>query len=429
MTYSRRGLFGIFGKAAGSAAAAVGFDPAPPQPPAPPPAPPPPREEILAPETAAERAARESALDLLEGTGPEYGGGLSNHGPMAAEALVVLGRGDAVVPWLERYRRGLDARPGELHPIGAADWPEALGAYERAGDWSAFFRTRLLDEPWADVLATWCGRLAPGISAAAFHGVIRTAYAARNMRREESAARRRELAEGLAYWAARYRRLPETATHKHVSTSRAPSDVLNTLESLPASHRGGGFIDEQLQALDDLPSFGRVADLVDTSGDASLFLTEATAAFSEACLAHATPATAIAWVHTVTGPSAVRLLLPHVDRATGRSLARYAWQGAAGIHAAFSLPVPRLERPAAQGGEDLVDRAVATGDEHAFKFVETCLREYGIASRPAYLAAAREMIERLSAVQPATLAAAGRVPGITPAALAALLVQARRRAA
>jgi tRNA uridine 5-carboxymethylaminomethyl modification enzyme len=40
-----------------------------------------------------------------------------------------------------------------------------------------------------------------------------------------------------------------------------------------------------------------------------------------------------------------------------------------------------------------------------------------------------EMVERLSAVQPATLAAAGRVPGITPAALATLLVHARRRAA
>ena len=40
-----------------------------------------------------------------------------------------------------------------------------------------------------------------------------------------------------------------------------------------------------------------------------------------------------------------------------------------------------------------------------------------------------EMVERLSAVQPATLAAAGRIPGITPAALAALLVHARRRAA
>ncbi len=41
----------------------------------------------------------------------------------------------------------------------------------------------------------------------------------------------------------------------------------------------------------------------------------------------------------------------------------------------------------------------------------------------------REMVERLGAAQPATLAAAGRIPGVTPAALAALLVHARRRAA
>jgi tRNA uridine 5-carboxymethylaminomethyl modification enzyme len=41
----------------------------------------------------------------------------------------------------------------------------------------------------------------------------------------------------------------------------------------------------------------------------------------------------------------------------------------------------------------------------------------------------REMVERLSAARPATLAAAGRVAGITPAALAILLVHARRQAA
>ena len=40
----------------------------------------------------------------------------------------------------------------------------------------------------------------------------------------------------------------------------------------------------------------------------------------------------------------------------------------------------------------------------------------------------REMVERLTKARPATLAAAGRLPGITPAALAALLVHARRRA-
>jgi tRNA uridine 5-carboxymethylaminomethyl modification enzyme len=39
-----------------------------------------------------------------------------------------------------------------------------------------------------------------------------------------------------------------------------------------------------------------------------------------------------------------------------------------------------------------------------------------------------EMIERLQSAQPANLAAAGRVRGITPAALAAVLVYARRAA-
>ena len=40
-----------------------------------------------------------------------------------------------------------------------------------------------------------------------------------------------------------------------------------------------------------------------------------------------------------------------------------------------------------------------------------------------------EMIERLSTAGPATLGAAARIRGITPAALAAILVHARRKAA
>jgi tRNA uridine 5-carboxymethylaminomethyl modification enzyme len=40
-----------------------------------------------------------------------------------------------------------------------------------------------------------------------------------------------------------------------------------------------------------------------------------------------------------------------------------------------------------------------------------------------------EMVERLEASRPETLAAAGRIRGITPAALAAILVHARRKAA
>ena len=41
----------------------------------------------------------------------------------------------------------------------------------------------------------------------------------------------------------------------------------------------------------------------------------------------------------------------------------------------------------------------------------------------------REMIERLETARPATLAAAGRIRGITPAALTAILLQIRKKAA
>ena len=53
----------------------------------------------------------DEGLHRLAGTGPEFSGGLSNHGPMAAEAMVRLGRSDAVGRWLDRYLRRLDEAP------------------------------------------------------------------------------------------------------------------------------------------------------------------------------------------------------------------------------------------------------------------------------------------------------------------------------
>jgi len=59
----------------------------------------------------------DEALALLAPYGPDLKNGLTSHAPMAAEALAALGRPDAVMPWLERYRDGmLPRRP----PGGAA---------------------------------------------------------------------------------------------------------------------------------------------------------------------------------------------------------------------------------------------------------------------------------------------------------------------
>jgi hypothetical protein len=39
----------------------------------------------------------DQALDILKDAGPEYGNGFSNHAPMAAEALLAVGREDAII--------------------------------------------------------------------------------------------------------------------------------------------------------------------------------------------------------------------------------------------------------------------------------------------------------------------------------------------
>src|SRR5262245_25429235 len=80
--------------------------------------------------------AFDEALERVRGTGTEVAGGIApNHGPMGAEALVALGRDDAVVAWADRYRRNLDLIPASTAPITTETWREGLGVIERIGDW------------------------------------------------------------------------------------------------------------------------------------------------------------------------------------------------------------------------------------------------------------------------------------------------------
>ena len=155
------------------------------------------------------RAHRPVSLDeLLEANAavlPENAGG-ANHYPMAAETLEALGHEELIE---EPWRAGAASYAGTAPRIAPiTDAAQALGDYARYGDWLELFHAELAREPWRTVVARWTPRLAPGVSAAVFHGLIRTAHAVRALRRRESGARLDELAVGLAYWAARYAELP-----------------------------------------------------------------------------------------------------------------------------------------------------------------------------------------------------------------------------
>ncbi len=337
-------------------------------------------------------------LDTLSFAGAEMVNGNANHGPMASEALFALGRDEAVLPWVEGYRNRLVDRPSPSIAIPRADWVEYLGARDRLGDWIQFFERELAEMPWQEVVRQWVPRLAPAVMSAATHGLIRTSHAARSLSSVETPQRKYELAQGLGYWAARYYTLPGEPSVANAGqppkAALARVDRLHTLD-----FDGTGPIIEQVKGLEDQPEFASAIDLADTSGDISSFISNLTETFAGIYLANTK--NLVAFVHTVTAPSALRMLAPYLDEDDTHQAARYAWQSCAAIYSWYSTEPAQdnagLEPPA-ENREELIDRAVAAGGAHSIKFTEACLREYALNPSPVYLLAARDVAERLGPV-------------------------------
>jgi hypothetical protein len=336
----------------------------------------------------------DEALELLSTYGPDLKNGLTNHAPMAAEALCALGRAEAVWPWLEEYRRGMLPRPATQERIDTRHWRAALGQEQRTTDWPEFFREELRQAPWREVLAVWIGRLAPGLCGSATHGVIRVGHAVRSLDVHESPERLRELADGLGYMAATYQELPTAAGAPNGALR--PAEAIQQVAVVPSEQRRfTGTITSSLAALDDFPAFAPVIELIDVNGSASAILSQLTETFTRAYLANARDVlTAIVFIHGVTSVAALRSLTPHLDETTTRQALRFGWQAGCGLYAAFGSrpePATRVEPPV-ETRETLIDMAIAHGDEHAIKFTEACLREHALNPSPVYLAAARHAL-------------------------------------
>jgi hypothetical protein len=344
--------------------------------------------------------ALDEGLTRLAATGPEFRGGLSNHGPMAAEALVRLGRADAVERWLDGYLPSLDAPPRPVTRITGETWRDALGERTRVADWEVYLREQLAGAPWRDVLTRWWPRLLPGVAAAATHGVIRTSHAARSLADADAAgadiARRRgELARGLAYWAASYLELPGAPR------TAGRLDLPSALRALPATGAAPdrGLITDQLAArLPELPSFGGAVAGLRPPADPVAGLGELAATFARVFLGYGR-ARPIALLHAVTAPVAARSVLPLLPAELARPTHDALWQVDAALYAVYAGGVTREPLPAdpAPSRDDVADRAVAAGDEHAIKLTEACLRLHAESPDPVFLHAAARASDLLGA--------------------------------
>jgi Questin oxidase-like len=355
----------------------------------------------------------DEAYQRLHATGPEFDGWLSNHGPMAAEAMVRHGHAESVPRWLDGYMERLGEFPRGSGPIGT-DWQEALGDPRRIADWTDYFRREVTAQPWREVLETWWVRLLPGVAAAATHGVIRVGHAVRALREDgEDTDHVTELAHGLAYWAARWQPVPGTpAAGPSLGAARAdaanpaedpPEDpaeagptAVGALAAVPRIADQSGGIRDRLGRLADLPGWpaALAAPRIPASAEE---LRSWLASLVDAAVARYLwygQGNGVMLVHSATAPNAILRTLPALDRRLWAPSVAASWAAAAALTAVYAPPVPasRADLPDPPAGpqatEDVFARAVEHGDEHVIKFADTAADVYARTGRPDALAAA-----------------------------------------
>lgn len=295
----------------------------------------------------------DNCLERLLGYGPEYAGKLSNHGPMALEALLCLGRADAFVGYVDLVVQKLEP---------------TTRIYKAADDWGQQLREAL-----PDLLAL--------AGAQAGHGLLRVGHAVRTLELTDTPIRRRELTAALEYWA--------TGAPLQAPIAFAGSeplvDVAGQLPRLSPEQKSDGLLIHNLEAAAALPP---VVDLMSQIAPA----TDIEARFLElaemACVAEtANPGTgAFALLHGVTVPMVASTLLKYLDDAGQRHLEAAVVGFVVAAIVGFDEAHSPVESSQVHSGAepDLLDsaarRAVETADDHDIKYVEACSRLF--AARP-----------------------------------------------
>jgi hypothetical protein len=148
-------------------------------------------------------AVLDSALDRVSALDFEIPNPFVNHAPMACEALVALGFEESVNGWVENYEASMGRAVRPVTPKWRSDfeWKEVVGDHRLLPEWMGYFERAIDDHGWRSVVSVWVPRFMPGLVAALFHGVIRTAHAVRALEGVDTPSRRAELSRALANWA------------------------------------------------------------------------------------------------------------------------------------------------------------------------------------------------------------------------------------
>ena len=297
-----------------------------------------------------------AVLASLADNSPEYGSGLTDHAPMAIEALERIGP-HAIDAFCARY-------VPRLRPLDREPDPQLRG-FARA---SSVIAERIDREGAEAVLVDDAPSLARSVAGAAFHGIIRVAHAVRGLRRDDHPVRRGELARALAYASARADVLPQRPARSSEGTSTL-REALERLAPSPEAlvHRAGMITPTLVARAAAHPRLGSVSASLRREGSpvARAIELRSEAATLLARGEHA-PGVTFTLLHAVTGAEAV-LTLARVLPADHAS--ELVSEGAHALLAMRVAFVGALDRPLTSTSPwaELRTRAIESLDDHAIK--------------------------------------------------------------
>jgi hypothetical protein len=308
---------------------------------------------------------------------PEYAGGLSNHVSMGLFSLSALGAtheqlsafADASWPALEPMSKDHSTE------VTAESFARLLGKPAALNGFRTLFQRELSTLGRADTLRKYLPTLLPGIGAAGFHALIRTAYGARFDDDDE-------IADGLSYWAIAFLplgSLEEPGEH---------TEPLALLEKIRASRALGGqvltgsLILERMRRAAELPAFSEAVAALRPETDTLAKLAAVALRLYTSTRGDFTA------LHAVTGTHACRLLLPFIRQpAQG---VRYLWQALLAAYLALGTPVLEELAPSAPLPDwtTIVKKVLGSTDAHDIKLVDVAREEAAFYREPAYRYAA-----------------------------------------
>lgn len=314
--------------------------------------------------------------ELPKELAPEYGRAMANHLPMALSALRQLGASPEICAQFEAdyckrtplrdisdQKKHLDGDPARV--LGRRDYYLALRdtfkAYQAAHGTDA-------------LLNLWVPKLTEGLSASAFHAVIRLGYALSDQNTDE-------IVNALAFWASAYQSLG-TLDGYRAENPIGDATITPIFEKVAADpdlgHQTltGQGIANRLGRVARLPGYERLVEMINQSGKFSL------ADLREQSLNLFLHQPSFTTLHLVTGAEGLAKASEKVS--APQSLLQHYALALTNVY--ISRGTPALtdtdKIKSFVRDNDLPDwsylksEAIASGDEHKIKFVQTCESEF-----------------------------------------------------